>query len=339
MAEEKTLLVTGATGLVMSHLVKAWLEASPGHHAVAVDLNPPDKVVKAFFHPVAERLTFKCGDIRAPGLWQEFEREFAITNAVHGATVTSINRMTLGATGEADLTGALPALDTNMMGTAQALAWATRQKELKRFITVSSGSVYGEEGPSPLPEDGYVEVEGFYPITKYLGEMLTRQCATQFGLDAVSVRLSGVYGPLDRDTGARAVTPVPFTLLRSALDGREVTVSGLEAVGDYIHAGDVGDALVALLSAPQLRHDCYNIALGETWTLHQLLELTSELVPTFHWREAEAESAMLASDPSLTGGRWGAYDISRLREDCGWQPRPLPETFRAYLDWLTRHPY
>ena len=102
MAEEKTLLVTGATGLVMSHLVKAWLEAAPNHYAVAVDLNPPDKVVEAFFHPVAERLTYKCGDIRAPGLWQEIENEFRVTHAVHGATVTSINRLTLGADGEAD---------------------------------------------------------------------------------------------------------------------------------------------------------------------------------------------------------------------------------------------
>ena len=223
------------------------------------------------------------------------------------------------------------------MGTAQALAWATRQKRLERFINVSSGSVYGEDGPSPLPEDGYVEAEGLYPITKYFGELLTRQCAVQFGLSAVSVRLSGVYGPLDRDTGVRAVTPVPFTLLRNALDGNEITVSGIEAVGDYIYAGDVGSAVVALLSAPRLRHDCYNIALGETWTLRQLLELTDELMPNFRWREAE--NAMLAGAPSLTGGRWGAYDISRLKEDCRWQPRPLPEAFQTYLSWLSEHPY
>jgi nucleoside-diphosphate-sugar epimerase len=31
---------------------------------------------------------------------------------------------------------------------------------------------------------------------------------------------------------------------------------------------------------------------------------------------------------------WGAYDISRIAADTGWQPRPVREAFLAYMDWL-----
>jgi UDP-glucose 4-epimerase len=333
------LLVTGASGLVMSHLVRRWLESDPQARAIALDLDPPDGVVKAFFEPVAERLAFHRGDVGGAGLWRGLEGADAITHMVHGAAVTSIERLTRLPDGGRDMTGAVGALETNIIGTARALAWAGRQKELVRMITVSSGSVYDGDGPEPLPEDGYVAPEGLYPLTKYMGELLTDEAARSFGLPACSVRLSGVYGPLDRETGTRAVKSVPFTLLRRALDGEEVRVAGLEAVGDYIHAGDVADALRALLACPAPRHRVYNIALGETWSLGELLRLVEAQVPGMRWRETPAGEADLALDPALTGGRWGAYDISRLSADTGWHPRPLADAFVDYGAWLRRHPY
>ena len=64
-----------------------------------------------------------------------------------------------------------------------------------------------------------------------------------------------------------------------------------------------------------------------------------ELVPGARHREVAAEAAELARDPSLAGGRWGAYDISRLRQECGWRPRPLEEALAEYRDWLRTYPY
>ena len=68
-------------------------------------------------------------------------------------------------------------------------------------------------------------------------------------------------------------------------------------------------------------------------------ELVAELVPGTRWREAEPDEAHLALAVHPEGGRWGAYDISRIREACGWQPRPLKTALAEYRDWLTAHPY
>lgn len=339
MADGPVLLATGATGLVMSHVARVWLEAHPDGRAVAVDVKPPDDVVSAFFAPVSQRLELRPGDIRDGDLWDAIARDFAVSHLVHGAAVTSINRLTLQEGGSADMAGALPALDVNVMGTARALAWAARQPSLKRCITVSSGSVYASEGPSPLPEDGAVEPDGLYGISKYAGELFTAQATQQFRLPAAAVRLSGVYGPLDRDTGVRDVTSVPGTLLRRALAGEELRLSGLDARGDYIQAGDAGRAVSALLDCPAVRQPVYNIAYGETVSLRKLAELVSSLVPGATWREVEPEDAHLALESHPLGGRWGAYDTSRIRDDCGWRPRPLDVAMAEYRDWLKTHPY
>jgi nucleoside-diphosphate-sugar epimerase len=339
MSRDPVLLATGATGLVMSHVVRCWLDAHPEGRAVAVDLNPPDAAVSAFFQPVSARLELRVGDVRDAAFWDGFARDFAVSHLVHGAAVTSINRMTIQEDGSPDLAGALPALDVNIMGTLRVLAWAARQPNLQRCVTVSSGSVYGPEGPSPLPEHVAVEPDGLYGISKYVGELYTGQAARQFALPALAVRLSGVYGPLDRDTGVRAVTSVPGTLLRTALAGEELRLSGLEARGDYIQAGDVGRAIVALLDCASPSHEIYNIAYGETASLRELAELVTRLVPGAAWRDSEPEEAHLSLDAHPAGGRWGAYDISRLRDDCGWRPRPLEEALAEYRDWLRTQPY
>ncbi|MEM7224724.1 MAG: NAD(P)-dependent oxidoreductase [Pseudomonadota bacterium] len=332
MPKPETLLVTGGCGLAMSQVARAWLERDPEAEAILLDQAPPDPVVEAFFAPVAGRLTVLQGDLRDPDLW---DRLPAVSHVAHGAAVTSINRLT-----ETDgLEGALPALEANIMGTARLLAWAARQSDLRRLVYVSSGSVYGDAGPDPLPEEGFVAPEGFYPISKYVGELLSGQAARQFGLPAVAVRLSGVYGPLDRETGTRAVKSVPYRLMHAALAGRALGVAGLAAVGDYISAGDVGQAIVALLNCPAPGHRVYNIAYGQSVALGDLLGLVERLVPGARFQQVAPEAAELVCDPAQRRGRWGAYDIARMTEDCGWRPRPLETALADYRDWLKKHPY
>jgi len=90
------------------------------------------------------------------------------------------------------------------MGTVAALDWARTQPKLRRFVYVSSGSVYRNHGPDrpgePLPEDGYVMPRRLYAISKFASELITERYAELFGLPIASVRLSSVYGPMDRAT-------------------------------------------------------------------------------------------------------------------------------------------
>ena len=331
-----TLLVTGGTGFAMTHVLRHWLERHPAGVAVCVDREPPATVVQRFLEPVARRVVHRRGDVRDEALWNALGQHARFTHIVHGAVVTSINRLAHDEHGKPDLAGAIPALEVNILGTARALAFAARQPALDRFVYVSSDSIHGGR-PSPGDEDECAAPANLYGISKHAAELLSHQAARQFGLPTLAVRPCSVYGELDRDTGARHVTSVPGTLLRVALAGEEMRLCGLDAVGNYIHAGDVASAIVALLDCRQPRHRAYNVAMPHTTTLREMAGLVTELVPGARWREVAPEAAHLAMRVEHEiDTRPAVCDLSRLATDCNWRPRPLAEGMAVYRDWLRR---
>jgi nucleoside-diphosphate-sugar epimerase len=334
------LAITGATGFVMSVLGRHWLEAYPSARLVVLDAAPLDTMARRFFAPVADRLDVVTADVTRPEIWRPLLARHEITHAVHGATITPLSRGTVAeAAREPEAEDPARIIDVNIMGTVAMLEWAREVPGLRRFLYVSSGSVYKHSGPDrpgePLPEDGYVMPRRLYGISKLASELITERYGDLFGFSTASVRLSSVFGTMDRATASRNFRHVPNRIAHMALAGtRTVRVNTLDAVGDYIHSEDVARAIVALLAAPRLRYGTYNIAAGSTASIGELVAWAAEKVPGFRAELAPAAAADILQDPSLSGGMWGAYDVSRISAETGWRPRPTRDALHAYMDWI-----
>jgi len=328
------LLVTGGTGFVMSNVLLRWLQDDPAARAISIDLAPPDAMAERFFAPVRDRLELVTGDVRDPGLLAGLA-DRPITHLVHGAAITP-------GVGPREKANAALTVGVNVMGTVHALELASRLPRLERMIHVSTGSVYGDDGPgdhAPLPEDGYVKPfpDTLYAITKLSAELVARRYAALFGLPLHMVRLASVYGPMDRDTPGRVIKCAANVIVNKAVASTPWTVHAPAAVGDWIQSGDVGRAICALLRAPRLNHEMYNIGYGEAVSLGALSDIVCGIIPGAAWSEAkDAKAADVAGDARRLTGAWGAYDTSRLRGDTGWRPQPLDMALAGYVDWL-RH--
>jgi UDP-glucose 4-epimerase len=335
-----TLLVTGATGFVMSVMARHWLDADPAARVVALDAAPLDAAAQRYFAPVADRLTVIAADVTQPETWRDALAHHDITHIVHGATVTPLSRGTAEeAKREPEAENPARIIDVNIMGTIAVLDWARRLPSLARFIYVSSGAVYKHHGPdrpgAPLPEDGYVMPRRLYGISKFASELITERYGDLFAMQTASVRLSSVYGTMDRATASRNFRHVPNRIAHMALEGTDrVRVNTLDAVGDYIHAEDVATGITSLLHAPNLHHSVYNIAAGEVATVGNLVAWAAEKVPGFWAEITPPDEADILQDPTLTGGMWGAYDIARITTETGWKPRPTRDALHAYMDWI-----
>ncbi len=335
-----TLLVTGATGFVMSVLAREWLAADPGERLVVLDAAPLDAAAQRYFAPFKDRMRVVVADVTRPDEWRPALHGQGVRYVVHGATVTPLSRGTAAEARrepEAEDPGRI--IDVNVMGTIAVLDWARSLDRPPRFIYVSSGAVYKHHGPDrpgePLPEDGYVMPRRLYGISKLASELITERYGDLFGLSATSVRLSSVYGTMDRVTASRNFRHVPNRVAHLAVDGaKRVRVNTLRAVGDYIHAEDVARGIMALLRAPALRYSAYNIAQGETTTTGQLIGWAAEKVPGFHAEISADADADILQDANLRDGMWGAYDIARITVETGWKPRPVREALHAYMDWI-----
>jgi UDP-glucose 4-epimerase len=140
---------------------------------------------------------------------------------------------------------------------------------------------------------------------------------------------------MDRATASRNFRHVPNRIAHMAVDGVKcVRVSSMDPVGDYIHAEDLAQGVIALLKAGRLRFSAYNIAAGVTATVGELVQWAAEKAPGFHAEITSAEDADIARDLSLRDGMWGAYDISRITAETGWKPRSTREGLHAYMDWI-----
>jgi UDP-glucose 4-epimerase len=337
-----TLLVTGATGFVMSVLARHWLESEPGARVVILDAAPMDSAATRYFASVADRLSVIVADVTRPQSWRAVLAQHNITHAVHGATITPISRGTAQEARtepETDNPGRI--VEVNLMGTVALLDWARTVPGLQRFIYVSSGAVYKHHGPDrpgePLPEDGYVMPRTLYGVSKMASELITERYGELFGFSTTSVRLASVYGTMDRPTASRTFRHGPNKIAHMAVGGeKRLRVNTLDAVGDYIHAEDIARAIVALLRLERVRYGAYNIATGQTTRLGELVKWAAERYPGFTAEITDAEEADIVQDPTRVDGMWGAYDISRISAETGWRPQSVREAFHAYMDWIAK---
>src|ERR1700680_3598294 len=297
-----TLLVTGATGFVMSVLGRHWLDADPQARLVVLDAAPLDAAASRYFAPGKDRMPVVVADVPRPEMWRHAVSGSKITHIVHGATVTPLSRGTAAEAKrepEAENPGRI--IDVNLMGTVAVLDWARTLPNLQRFIYVSSGAVYKHHGPDrsgePLPEDGYVMPRRLYGISKLASELITERYGNLFGLSTASVRPSSVYGTMDRVTPSRNFRHVPNRIAHLALDRvQRVRVNTLSALGDYIHVEDVADGIISLLRAPALRYSAYNIAAGATAAIGDLVKWAAEKAPGFHAEIVAAGEADILQD-------------------------------------------
>jgi len=317
------VLVTGATGFVMSVLVASLVR--DGDEVTAVDVTEPDEV---FFGLVGgrDRVRFHRGDVRDASAMAGLVAAARPDAVVHGATVTHVP--------EWEPVDPVRYADVNIGGTVAVLDAARKVPSVRRFVYVSSGAVYGvEPGEEPVPESGPPAPAELYGVTKLSAELLAGRFAALYDLEIPVVRFTKVFGPMERPTHARALMSVPYHLAAAAVAGRpaRVTPRSLEASADWLSATDVAAALTTLLHAPEARSVPYNLATGVRTPLRDLASWFGVDLET-------APDAPIDLDPAARHGKNAPYAVTRARSDLGWRPRPLQAQVAEYLTWAKDHP-
>lgn len=214
-------------------------------------------------------------------------------------------------------------VDINVMGTANILD-AALALGARRFVFTSTAGVYGA-GTDPLTEDSPVGPWSMYGATKAAAESLVTGYRADQGLDAVSFRLSWIYGPY------RTTDCFIRDLIREARAADRVAVAyGRDFPRQFMHVADTARLLITAHDHPgPIPSPVYNASGNEYTTLGEVATLVADAVP--------GVVIELADGPAPVDVVQGRIETDRVAADLGFAPEiPLAVGVPAYAAWLSQ---
>ncbi|VVJ20851.1 dTDP-glucose 4 [Amycolatopsis camponoti] len=308
------MVVTGGAGFIGSAYVRNVLS---GHYA---GFEPDELVVldkftyagnRANLAPVAgdERLRVVEGDICDP---EVVERELTGTDlVVHFAAESHVDR---------SIAGSAEFVRTNVLGT-QTLLQAALEREIGKFVHVSTDEVYGSIDEGSWPETHPVAPNSPYSASKAASDLLVRSFFITHGLDASITRCSNNYGPYQFP---EKVIPLFVTNL---VDGLQVPLygDGLN-VRDWLHVDDHCRG-IQLVAEKGRAGEVYNIGGGTELTNRELTERLLEVTGRDH-------TAIRPVEDRKGHDRRYSVDITKISTELGYSPRVGIDTgLRDTVDW------
>lgn len=308
----KSVLITGATGLVGSMLVRT-LCAAPADIKVLAHVRNVQKA-EAMFGDLP--ITYVVGDVTAP-----VEYEGTVDYILHTASVTA---------SKAFVTQPVETLMTAIDGTKNLLEFA-REKKVQSMVYVSSMEAFGITDPAldrvSETDLGYIDilsVRSSYSEGKRICECLCAAYASQYGVPVKIARLAQTFGAGVSVADGRVFAQ--FT--KSCLNGTNIVLhTAGKSMGNYCYTADAVRGLLTVLLKGE-NANAYTVVNERTsMQIRQVAQLVSDTLTG-----GETKIIFDIPESALTYGY--APDVTmklsnaKLRS-LGWEPEvDLDEMFR-----------
>ena len=320
-----TTLITGGNGWLPSFVVRRL--ANVGERVVSFDVMEPDSYLQEFLGSNFEQVIFESGDVTDRERLQAVAEKHWVDSIISAAAITPrVDREQREPT---------RILDVNVGGVVNALEVARTLPNFRRFVQISSVSVFGEvAGVSILDETSPANATNLYGITKLAGERVTLRYGELFELDVVAVRPSNVYGPMERVTPGYSGATELREMLRIHFAGEPITVNALEAnYRDWIYADDVAEGIaLAWSAAAPLEQRVFILASDEQHSVGDVLAAFRLGFPDLTYKVVSRDEANYPVDSE---GPWPMPTGQRARDVLGWRPRTsFADGMKQYLAWI-----
>ena len=306
------VLLTGATGLIGSHLALALLDRGAEVHALIVPEDLPGSLLdrSGRLHQIRRH----AGRLEDPA---------AVRQAVSAARPAVVFHLGAQTQVQAARQDPVATFEANVAGTWQLLEACRAQATAPMAIAVaSSDKAYGKSDDLPYRETHPLAGSEPYEVSKSMTDLLAQTYARAYGLPTRIARCGNVYGAGDRNWERI----VPGTI-RSLLAGeRPIIRSDGTPVRDYVHVADVVDAYLRLGCDPIAPGTAYNFSSGERASVLEVVSLIG----------AAAGSSLAPIVQGDAPGELAAQylDATKARSELGWRPtRRLADSLPEIIAW------
>lgn len=268
--KEKRVLVTGATGMVGSWLVKRLIQEEAFVVTLIRDWNPQSEMIRS-------------GDVQHTTVVSgELEDFNALERAISENEVDTVFHL-----GAQPLVGTafrspLPTFESNIRGTYNVLEACRIHKSLvKRIVIASSDKAYGDIDVLPYTEDMIPYGRFPYDVSKSCTDLIARSYGETYDLPVTISRCGNIYGGGDLNWSRI----IPGTIRNFLGNARPIIRSDGKFTRDYIFVQDVVEAYLLLASRAQdqgIRGQAFNFSGEQPWTVLEIVRDIQKLMRCEH---------------------------------------------------------
>jgi nucleoside-diphosphate-sugar epimerase len=212
---------------------------------------------------------------------------------------------------------------------------AALDRDVERFVYVSSSMVFERAEKFPTPEDYLAECpvpRSAYGFSKLTGEVYCRAAHDEHGLPYTICRPFNAYGPGELPDDEPGIAHAVPDLIRKALSGRaplEIFGSG-EQTRTLTHVDDIADGIVTAMSSAAALNEDFNISASRELSVAEIARIVWEACGN------DPDEFALEHRPSFevdVQRRWPSVD--KARELLGWEAQIAVERGIAdTVEWL-----
>ncbi len=316
---DRTVLVTGATGLLGGWIVKALVELRADVVCLVRDWVPQSEMVRS---GTLDRVKAARGDVRDQATLERVLNEFEINTVLHLAAQTIVGTANCNP---------VSTFETNVAGTWALLEAARRCSTVRQIVLASSDKAYGDQSNLPYTEDMPLQGRHIYDASKSCADLVAQSYARVYGVPVAITRCGNFYGGGDLNWNRI----VPGTI-RSILRGtRPVIRSDGTFIRDYIYAEDAVQAYLflaeKLAGSPDLRGEAFNFSNETQITVLDLVYKIGAMMGSPLEPDIRNEASNEIRHQYLSAGK--------ARKVLGWTPQftidsGLERTIAWYREFL-----
>ncbi|MEZ4739713.1 MAG: SDR family NAD(P)-dependent oxidoreductase [Flavobacteriales bacterium] len=314
-----TILVTGGSGFIGSHVCDAFINA--GYVVRAMDNLATSKRANLAHLEADPKFSFMEGDIRNEDDCAAVVK--GVDVVVHLAALGSVPR---------SIADPLASHRTNLSGFLNMIeaAWLAG---VKRFVYASSSSVYGDSKELPKREENTGLPLSPYAVTKVGNETYARLYARLHGMSTIGLRFFNVFGERQDPEGPYAAAIPKFISAFLRHTPPQIHGDGLQS-RDFTYVANAVEAVLKAATTEDQRVDgeVFNVAFGARTTLLELVDaLRDEL--------ARVDPAIASVGVEHVAERSGDIrdslaDISKAEDLLGYAPAvELRQGLRKAVPW------
>ncbi|MEI8230796.1 MAG: NAD-dependent epimerase/dehydratase family protein [Candidatus Peregrinibacteria bacterium] len=311
---DRPVCVTGASGLVGTHLVAKLLDAGAQVVCPVRDWVPQSDVLHS---PLNDRAIVVRGDVCDQAFLERVLGEYEIDTVIHLAAQTIVgiaNR------------NPVSTFESNIRGTWTLLEACRRSPAVKQIVVASSDKAYGDQEILPYTEETPLQGRHPYDVSKSCADLITTTYAETYGLSAVITRCGNFYGPGDANWNRI----VPGTI-RSVIRGVPPVIrSDGKNIRDYFYVEDGAAAYMLLAEKlaeqPELRGQSFNFSNEIQMTV---VDLTMKILSLM---ESDLKPKIL--NEATNEIRHQYLSAAKARNVLGWKPLfDLDTGLQKTIDW------